>query len=389
MKGRSTGESEVLVLEQPRQLVRRSLPLPPIGPDEGLLKVEACGLCGTDHEQFTGVLPSGFAFVPGHETVGTIEVIGERAARRWGVEVGQRVAVEVFQSCRVCGPCMAGDYRRCAVHGIGDMYGFVPVDKAPGLWGGYAQYQYLSPDTLLHRVPTGLGPVLATVFNPLGAGVRWGVTLPGTGPGDVVAVLGPGIRGLSAAAAAKEAGAELVLVTGRGGRDAERLSLAPRFGADLVVDVDRDDPVDVLKKKIGGLADVVVDVTAKAPAALAQAIALCRPGGTVVLAGTRGSAETPGFWPDLIVFKELRILGALGVDAEAYRIALALLETGRYPFAELPRRRVGLDGVASLLSDMAGDGAEGAGSDHGRHVVHDAPVHGVVEPWAGHEGPPE
>ena len=52
-------------------------------------------------------------------------------------------------------------------------------------------------------VPTALDPVVATVFNPLGAGIRWGATIPGTGPGDVVAVLGPGIRGLCAAAAAR------------------------------------------------------------------------------------------------------------------------------------------------------------------------------------------
>ncbi|HMK62203.1 MAG TPA: zinc-binding dehydrogenase [Acidimicrobiales bacterium] len=369
MRSPVTG-ADTLVLEAPRHLVRRSLPVPDIGPDDALLRVEACGLCGTDHEQFTGVLPSGFAFVPGHETVGTIEVIGSRAAGRWGVDVGSRVAVEVFQSCRVCGPCSEGDYRRCAVHGVGDMYGFISVDKSPRLWGGYAQYQYLSPDTLLHRVPSGLDPVLATLFNPLGAGVRWGVTLPGTGPGDVVAVMGPGIRGLSAVAATKEAGAELVLVTGNGRRDAERLALAKRFGADVVVDVERQDPVEVLRKRTGGgLADVVVDVTAKAPAALAQSLALARPGGTVVVAGTRGSAQTPGFWPDLIVYKELRILGALGVDAEAYRIALGLLDTGRYPFAQLPRRRVGLDDVATLLSAMAGENG-------------DAPVHGVVEPWA-------
>jgi alcohol dehydrogenase len=366
---RQGARAEALVLEAPRQLVRRTLEVPEPGPDDAVLKVEACGLCGTDHEQFTGDLPAGFAFVPGHETVGTLEALGQRAAGRWGVEVGDRVAVEVFQSCRVCGPCLAGDYRRCAVHGIGDMYGFIAADKAPGLWGGYAQYQYLSPDTLLHRVPPGLDPVLATVFNPLGAGVRWAVTMPGTAPGDVVAVLGPGIRGLSAVAAAKEAGAATVLVTGRGKGDAERLDLARRFGADLVVDVEAEDPVTVLTKGAGRLADVVVDVTAKAPAALGQAVALARPGGTVVVAGTRGSAETPGFWPDLIVYKELRILGALGVDAHAYRRALALLASGRYPFAELPRRQVGLDHVAELLADMAGEGQGGA------------PVHGVVEPW--------
>jgi len=364
-----SAQGDALVLESPRQLVRRTIEVPDVGPDDALLKVEACGLCGTDHEQFTGHLPTGFAFVPGHETVGTIEALGGRAAGRWGVEVGDRVAVEVFQSCRVCGPCLAGDYRRCAVHGISDMYGFVPVDKSPGLWGGYAQYQYLSADTLLHRVPAGLDPVLATVFNPLGAGVRWAVTLPGTRPGDVVAVLGPGIRGLAAVAAAKDAGAATVLVTGLGKRDAERLSLAKRFGADLVVAVEAEDAVAVLTKAVGRLADVVVDVTAKAPAALGQAVSLARPAGTVVVAGIRGSAETPGFWPDLIVYKELRILGALGVDAAAYRQALSMLASGRFPFAELPRRQVGLDAVADLLGDMAGEGE------------HDAPVHGVVEPW--------
>lgn len=363
-------EADALVLEHPRRLVRRSLPTPEVGPDDALLRVEACGLCGTDHEQFTGDLPASFAFVPGHETVGTIEAVGERASGRWDVEAGDRVAVEVFQSCRVCGPCATGDYRRCLVHGIGDMYGFVPVDKAPGLWGGYAQYQYLSPDTLLHRVPAGLDPVLATLFNPLGAGLRWGATLPGTTNGDVVAVLGPGIRGLCAVVAAREAGSELIVVTGRGPRDAERLKVARRFGADVVVDVDQEDAAAALSKACGQLADVVVDVTAKAPSALGQAVGLARPGGTVVLAGTRGSAETPGFWPDLIVYKELRILGALGVDSAAYRAALDLLVSGRYPFAELPRRRVGLDGAAGLLAQMAGDTATAP------------PVHGVIEPWS-------
>jgi alcohol dehydrogenase len=363
-------EADALVLERPRRLVRRTLPTPELGPDDALLRVEACGLCGTDHEQFTGALPSSFAFVPGHETVGTIEEVGERASGRWGVAAGDRVAVEVFQSCRVCGPCAAGDYRRCLVHGIGDMYGFVPVEKKPGLWGGYARYQYLSPDTLLHRVPAGLDAALATVFNPLGAGMRWGATLPGTRPGDVVAVLGPGIRGLCTAVAAREAGAEMVMVTGRGQRDLGRLAVARRFGADLVVDVEQEDPASALSKAAGQLADVVVDVTAKAPAALGQAIALARAGGTVVVAGTRGSGETPGFWPDLIVYKELRILGALGVDSASYRAALDLLVSGRYPFAELPRRRVGLDGAAGLLAAMAGESDDVP------------PVHGVIEPWS-------
>jgi len=364
-------EARALVLESPRHLVERTFSLGPVGPDEGRLRVEACGLCGTDHEQYTGQLHPGWPFVPGHETVGVVDEVGERAAERWGVAKGDRVAVEVFQSCRRCDACRRGDHRHCEVNGLATMYGFLGTATAPGLWGGYATHQHLGPDAMLLPIPAGLDPVLATVFNPLGAGIRWGVTVPGTGEGDVVAVLGPGIRGLSACCAAKDAGAAFVLVTGYGERDHPRLEQARRFGADLVVDVAEQDPVAALRAETGAAgADVVVDVTARAPAAFAQAVALARSEGTVVVAGTRGEASTPGFHPDHVVYKELRIVGALGVDTESYRQALDVLATDRYPFAELPRAAVDLDGVDALLQTMAGEGEA-------------PPVHGVVRPGGG------
>jgi alcohol dehydrogenase len=248
------------------------------------------------------------------------------------------------------------------------MVGFVDVDRPPGLWGGYATHLYLPPDSMLIPVPNDLDPVLATVFNPLGAGIRWGATVPGTADGDVLAILGPGIRGLAACVGAKEAGAGFVMVTGFGSRDHGRLELAVQFGADLVVDVAEEDPIAALRAATGGLADVVVDVTAKAPSAFVQAIGLARPAGTVVVAGTRGTRETPGFSPDDIVYKELRVLGALGVDSPAYSEALRILSLGKYPFDRLPRRVVGLDQLELLLQAMAGD------------VDDDVPVHGVLVP---------
>ena len=148
-------DARALVLERPRHLVERRLALPEVGDDDGLLRVEACGLCGTDHEQYTGELFGGFALVPGHESVGVVEAVGARAAERWGVQGGDRVAVAVFQSCRACPACRRGDFRACRAHGLKDMYGFRPVDTPPGLWGGYAEYQYLAPTRRSWRCPRG------------------------------------------------------------------------------------------------------------------------------------------------------------------------------------------------------------------------------------------
>jgi alcohol dehydrogenase len=364
-----------LVLTEPRRLEARELPIPDVTADDGILSVEACGLCGTDHEQFTGTLRAGFAFVPGHEIVGTIEAVGDAAARRWGVTVGDRVAVEVFQSCGECPTCRSGEYRRCHRHGLRDMYGFVDVERAPGLWGGYAEQVYLAPDVQLVPVPAGLDPVAATLFNPLGAGIRWAVTLPETPPAATVAVLGPGIRGLSALVALRAHGAGLVMVTGAGPADEPRLALARALGADLTVDVASEDPVAALRSASGGvLADVVVDVTARAPAALGQAVALARPGGTVVLAGTRGTDDTPGFVPDHVVFKELRLLGALGVDVDAYRAAFALLADPTFPLHRVAHVTAGLDDAADLVAAMAGEPGTGRAGER--------PVHGVIVPDA-------
>lgn len=357
------------VLEAPRRLEIREFSLPDIGEDDGLLRVEACGLCGSDHEQYTGALPARMPVIPGHETVGVIEEIGEQASARWGVKAGDRVAVVTNQSCRECESCQSGNTRYCPSHGIKDAYGFTPISEPPSLWGGYAEYHYLAPDTLVYKIPDSLTSEVATLFNPVGAGIRWGKTLPQTSPGDVVAVMGPGVRGLAVAAAAREAGAGFVMLTGVGPRDCERLELATaEFGADLAVDIAQDDPVRALRKAAGGLADVVVDVTARAPAALAGSIALAKIGGKIVVAGTRGSIEAPGFMPDMIVYKELTILGAFGVDGRDFEEALELLGTDKYPFAALPRRCASLDEAAALLESMAGE------SDV------PPPVHGVITP---------
>lgn len=363
--------AEALVLTGPNMLEHRRFDLPDVTADTARLRIEACGLCGTDHEQYSGHIAAPFSFIPGHEIVGTIDEIGDTAAGRWNVAAGDRVAVEVFRSCRQCEPCARGEYRRCVRNGLATMFGFVDAQIAPGLWGGYATHLHLPSDAMLLPIPDSLDPVLATVFNPLGAGIRWGATIPETKSGDVVVVLGPGIRGLCAAVAAKEAGASFVALTGLGPRDRDRLDIAHQFGVDLAIDVAVDDPTAALKRATGGLADVVVDVTAKASAAFAQAVALARPGGTIVVAGTRGGGGAPGFEPDHLVYKELRIMGSLGVDFPAYRAAIDLLVAGRWPFADLSRRVAGFGDLSALLDTLSGADRDAI-----------PPLHGVFSPSA-------
>ncbi|MCX2934439.1 zinc-binding dehydrogenase [Mycobacterium sp. CVI_P3] len=356
-----------LVLEGPGWLVTREFPIPALAPGEAILAVEACGLCGTDHEMFDGTMPANLPLIPGHEMVGRIEHATDDFLCSRGLDEGDVVAVEVFQRCGQCKSCRRGAYPLCRKHGMGDSYGSAPISLGCGLWGGYATHAILTADSLVHQVPKGMDPVYATLFNPLGAGIRWGQTLPNVGVGDVVAVLGPGLRGLSSVAAVSNAGAGFILLTGAGARDRTRLKLGERLGANVAVDVRISDAKTLLKQETGGLADIVVDVTAAAPAAFLQAIELARPGGTIVVAGTRGVHTIDRFNPDRLVAKELTLIGARGVDGPAYARALELLADDDR-FSAIPHDVAPLDAadVGELLGAMA----------HG-----DAPpLHAVVAP---------
>jgi threonine dehydrogenase-like Zn-dependent dehydrogenase len=311
-----------------RRIEPRELPLPEIDDDSGLLRVEACGICGSDVESFDGTLRVPLPLVPGHEPLGRIERIGERAARRWGVDVGDRVAVETMLACHACPTCLGGRYHLCPRRRI---YSYIPLAEPPGLWGAYAEHLYLPPNAIVHKVDPALPAEIAVMFNPLGAGFRWAVEIPRTGPGDSVLILGPGQRGLASVIAAREAGAAKVLVTGLAA-DARKLALARELGADHTIDVEAEDARARVRELTGGRgADVVVDVSSVSTGPVADALDFAAPGGRVVLAGVKGMKPVENFVSDKAVLKELAITGAIGVTSSGYRKAIALLESRRVP----------------------------------------------------------
>jgi threonine dehydrogenase-like Zn-dependent dehydrogenase len=333
-----------------RKLEPRDLPLPEVRDDTALLRIEACGICGSDYEQFEGVLRAPIPAIPGHEPLGIIESIGDAAAARWGVDVGDRVAVETMISCRFCPACLRGDYHLCRARRI---YSYISLEDAPGLWGAYAEYMYLDPHSIVHRVDPALPAQTAVLFNPLGAGFRWAVEMPQTGPGDTVLILGPGQRGLASVIACREAGADRVFVTGLEA-DADKLALARKFGADATIDVDNENVKQRVRELTDGLGvDVVVDVSSYATRPVAESLDYVRMGGTVVLAGVKGFQDIPHFVSDKIVMKEIQIKGAIGVTSTGYRSAIRLIESGKVPVEAMHTHDFGLRDAELAIRTLA------------------------------------
>jgi len=338
-----------------RALELRELPLPDrVGPEEALLRVDACGICGSDFEQYQGLMPFlPFPLIPGHEPVGTIAAIGEAAAQRWGVAEGDRVCVETLLPCGYCRQCRDGQYRLCSGRRGLSGYGYLGLDTPPGLWGAYAEYMHLDAHTVLHKISKAIAPEIATLFNPIGAGIRWAVQVPGTKVGDTIVILGPGQRGLGSVIAAREAGASCIIVTGLSA-DERKLALARELGAHHTIDVEREDLVARVREITDGrLADVVVDVTAVSNEPVVQAIDVARRGGTVVLAGMKGQRPVENLYNDRIVAKELTIRGVFGVDFHAYEPAVRLIESGKYPIEKLHTHTLPLEQAERALQILA------------------------------------
>ncbi|HEY0694801.1 MAG TPA: zinc-binding dehydrogenase [Kribbella sp.] len=354
-----TAKAMVLVEEQ--RLEMEEFPLPAIGAEDGLLRVEACGLCGSDVEQYDGALAAigiPFSTILGHEPVGTIEKVGAEASRRWNVTEGDRVVIEPLLGCGHCRACLTGNYRICRSGREGARvaaYGFIPTSVSPALWGAYAEYLYLDPHTVMHKVSDTLSPKVAALYQPIAAGIQWALHVAGTKVGDTVVIFGAGQRGLGAVVAAHEAGAHRILVTGLR-RDAHKLKLASELGATGTIVADEEDTVERVAELTNGEgADVVLDLTPVATEPVLHAIEAAKPQGTVVLAGMKGSGKViSGFSADTVIVKELTLRGVAGQDLRAYEPALRLIESNKYPLEKMSTHSFSLEEAERAVLTLAG-----------------------------------
>lgn len=337
-----------------RKIEVQQFPRPKVGPDNGLVRIERCGICGSDAEQFMGHMGNNSVgpIIRGHEPLGIIEEVGERAAQRWGVKPGDRVAVEIVYSCRACDLCISGQYMSCRQGRF--LHGYTPVDEAPSIWGGYAEYLYLHENSIVHKMRNDIDPDVAVMFNPLGAGVRWAVQLPNLQLGETVLVLGAGQRGLASVVAAKAAGASNIIVTGLA-KDETKLALCRELGANHTIVVDRENTVERVREITDGAGvDVSVEVTPMAFEPIEDAIAATRRGGRVVLAGLKGRRPM-NLVTDTIINKGLTVIGAYSVDSRGYTEAIKIIESGVFPLEKLHTHTFGLEDTAKAIETLAGE----------------------------------
>jgi threonine dehydrogenase-like Zn-dependent dehydrogenase len=350
----------------------REFPMPALGDDDALMRVEVAGICGTDVKMYAKP-PFPDPVIMGHENIGVIERAGPKFTQRHGVGEGDRVFVEHYVGCYHCEWCRIGQYRHCEntdwrTNPDARRYGYTSADKPQHLWGGFAQYLYLPWNAVVHHVPDTVSAELGGIVTPLSNGIEWALADGGVGYDSTVLIQGPGQQGLSQVVACKQAGASLIVVTGTA-RDAARLEMAKTLGADFVIDVTSEDPRERIREITAGKGlDVVLDCTAGAGVApvLLGIDVLKRREGTLLIQGEL--AAFPDFPVKKVTEKAMTIKSARGHSFRSCELALAQLASHRFPLELLSTHTYGLGEVDTAIRAVGGE-------------VDDGVIHVSLLPW--------
>jgi L-iditol 2-dehydrogenase len=318
------------VLDGPEQLRLVEKPVPQPGPAEVLVRVDAVAICGTDVEILThglpawiqGGLPFNKNFTPGHEYMGTVVKLGA------GVDeyaIGDRIAVEVHAGCGRCERCRMGMYTACLNYGL-NYDGHDKGHRANGFTtdGGFAQYAVNHVNTLIH-VPDGMSDEEATLIVTAGTAMYGIDALGGLIAGESLVVTGPGPIGLMSVAVGKALGAQPVILTGT--RDA-RLNLGLKLGADHVINIGKENPVEAVKRITGGKGVHYVMECSGAPNALNEAMDMVNRGGRICLAAFPGKPVPVDLAK--LVRNNIYLYGIRGEGNSATHRAAALMAQKRF-----------------------------------------------------------
>jgi len=314
------------VLVEPYRIEIEDFPRPEPTDDTVIVRAEGLGLCGSNLHWWTGGGPATRLMefpmpgAGGHEFAGVVTEVGARVTR---LKPGDRVTVDQFESmaCGRCAYCATGLFTQCDAP-RGDL----------GLMG-FVEYLRFTERGLYH-VPANVPTHVAALVQPYACSVS-AVRRAGLRGGETVVVLGAGVLGLCAAAAAKALGAEKVVITAK--HDAQR-ALAPRFGADVVLSSGEPALVERVLAEVGGRgADLVVETVGSHAPTLGQALEIVRPAATVVVLGLWDELVPVDSWQAILKDATLMFClnhGVVGRTAD-YQLCLDWMASGKVPAQEL------------------------------------------------------
>jgi threonine dehydrogenase-like Zn-dependent dehydrogenase len=350
----------------------RTFETPEITEERALLKVEACGICGTDKHYFQGHSPAApFPFISGHEFIGTIVQLGKKASEGMAVfggplQEGDRVAVgPASLGCGTCPLCLTMPHRP-ALCPNRSVYGFSSTKKTPPYFGGFSEYICLYPKSYVFKLPKDMSLKRAVLTEPVAAALRAveraynpgeAFMGHGYGAGRIAMVLGAGPIGAMTVACLRYTGAGMIIA-----QDLfpGRLELAKKMGADVLIDGTQplQKRLDEVRKLTNGLGPDVVIEAAGAPPAFQEALEFVRRGGKLIEVGHFTDNGTTAIHPFTICFKDVDIHGSWSYPAVIFRDAISFLERATLPVEDAVSHVLPLD---DFQKGMDLTGAEKAG----------------------------
>ncbi|MGA2626965.1 MAG: zinc-dependent alcohol dehydrogenase family protein [Candidatus Bathyarchaeia archaeon] len=293
-------------------LVVEDRPIPKIDrPDDVILEIYGCGICGTDPKIIAGEHPVKNGIVLGHEYAGTVAKIGDKVKN---VKVGDRVAVDVDVKCGSCYYCRTGRDNLCQ--------NIITLGEHED--GGYAKYNR-SPASSLYKIPDEMTLDAAILAGPISCVVNT-VQRANVRPGQSVGIIGAGPMGLHYLQLLKssQAGSLVVYETKE-----ERIANAKKFGAKRIINPSNEDAVKATKDLTEGRGLDVIIEAAGAPSATKLALAMIGRGGRIVQFGINPQGAEVSIQPFDFTFRQIEYIGSF-ISNYSFAAALDLLSAGKF-----------------------------------------------------------
>ncbi|MGI6037224.1 MAG: zinc-binding alcohol dehydrogenase family protein [Limnochordia bacterium] len=301
---------KAIVLVEPGQFRIEERPVPEAGPGEALIKVRAAGICGSDLHGYRGSQPfMTFPRVMGHEFSGEIAAFGP--GYEGPFKVGDAVVVDPVVNCGHCYACRTGNHNVCRTVEV------LGVHRD----GAFTEYLAVRTDRI-HRMPEGMDFVTAALVEPLSIGAEAN-RRAATRDGDRVAIIGAGPIGLVSLLIAKTMDTQVIITD----MVPSRLELAKQLGADRVVNVAEEDPVEAVMEFTDNEGASAVIEAVGLEATIRQSIEMVAPSGRIAMLGlSKGDLKLPA---SELIKKGVDFHGSR-LNCNQFPVVLELLEQGKF-----------------------------------------------------------